>query len=176
MLRRIRHATSSCFRVFAQMVEYQYLVDAAATNLEPPDPASPQVPFGTRNVGLECEAYVSGRYHELVRGRVRRPAWVDLNAVAHGERRDLERLAGGSTAADRQSAALSYLAYEVLCTCDQQRVPLHIVQRELLVPLEAELLDIDPRFADPSLVINVVRDRLARRLTKISPHPGGSQG
>ena len=111
-------------------------------------------------LGEECAGFVAGRYYELVGHRHQFPDWVSLNAVAHGDRADLERLAGSSGRANRRLAGLSYLAVEVLAVCDHLSLPLGRAQREVLVPYELELAVGAGQHSDLPGVIAAVRSRL----------------
>jgi hypothetical protein len=111
-------------------------------------------------VAQECEAFLAGHYHEVIGRYEPVPAWVYVNAIAHAQRADLERLAGQSGPSnDRLLAGLSYLGGEVLAVCDHHDVSLGDAQREVLVPLEFELsVTADP--ADVAALVGTVRSRL----------------
>lgn len=115
---------------------------------------------GRSRVAEECEAFVTGRYYEIVGRCEEAPSWVWLNAVAHADRADLERLAGWSGYSDRRLAGLSYLAVEVLSTCDHLHLSLGRAQHEVLVPFELELATTAGRRSDPAGLIAAVRSRL----------------
>jgi hypothetical protein len=111
-------------------------------------------------VGEECEAFVSGRYFEIIDRHEMVPDWIWLNAVAHAERADLERLADRSDRSDRLVAGLSYLAVEVLAVCDHQHLSLRRAQREALMPFELELISTTTGRRNLAALIPAIRTRL----------------
>jgi hypothetical protein len=117
-------------------------------------------------VGDECEAYLAGRLaaylHEL--GRPVPPvAW--LNQVVHASPRELSLLAIVETTSTIQASpwrrAVSYLARSLLERARKTGHPIGHLQRELLVPLELELIDQpDSALLDPPDVIRLTLARL----------------
>lgn len=97
-----------------------------------------------RRLAAESEKFLAGRFglRRWGWGKVApRPAWQVLNPVAHGDRRQLERLA-----ADRSQdcSVSSYLARELLMAADARSVSVESLQRSLLMPAELRLAA-DPR-------------------------------
>jgi hypothetical protein len=149
-------------------------VSVAGTSQTEPGPVPvPQNPIRAKSVGEnhwhhkrsrlaeECEAFLAGRYHEVIGRCETVPGWVCVNAVAHAQRADLECMAGQSgCSGDRLSAGMSYLAGEVLAACDRHGLPLRQAQREVLVPLEFELSAPADRPTDLAALVGVVRSRL----------------
>jgi len=105
--------------------------------------------YGGSAVAEEAAAYLQGRLLERQRdagagGRV--PAWLWLNAVAHGDAARLHELAepprpGPSPVAGWRSAR-AVLAHEALQRCGDDPAALRNLQLRALVPLEAGLADI----------------------------------
>jgi hypothetical protein len=96
-------------------------------------------------VGDECEAYLAGHLASFLaaRGRPVPPVgW--LNQVVHGTPRELSALAvTGSTETlqpSRWARAVGYLARSLLERARETGRPIEELQRELLLPLELELI------------------------------------
>lgn len=113
-------------------------------------------------IAQECEAFVSGRYHEIGLRCHRKapPGWVWVNALAHAERAELQRLAALSSTRDDRLGFLSYLADEVLLSAGPDDVTLLRIQRDTLMPFELALLHHQPRSADLTKLARVIRDQL----------------
>lgn len=91
----------------------------------------------------ECEAFLLGRYAELLESRSTAvPAWAWTNVLAHGDPDDLHRAAEDCPASTTTSrgwrAARAYLASELLETAGRNG-SLADVQRQVLAPLELQL-------------------------------------
>jgi hypothetical protein len=85
----------------------------------------------------ECEAFLAGRYlFRRKRQPARVPPWIWLSTLAHGDRSDIEALAGAKGGMGREMAAASYLARELLVSIDSYGLDLRSLQRSLLIPLE----------------------------------------
>lgn len=111
-------------------------------------------------IGDECQAFLAGRYYEIVGRRETAPDWVWLNAVAHTDRSQLERLARWSGRSNRCLAALSYLAVEVLAACNHEHLPLDRAQRAVLMPFESDLLARAQASGDLTRLVAAIRSRL----------------
>ena len=90
----------------------------------------------------EAERLLSGRALDTQRG-YRRQGWALVGALAHGERAELQKLAGATLSSHPASATwdavLAYLAGEVLDAAPTERALVQ-VQRQVLIPLELKLL------------------------------------
>ncbi len=90
----------------------------------------------------EAERLLSGRILDTQRG-YRRRGWALVGALAHGERAELQKLAGATLSSHPTratwDAALAYLAGEVLDAAPTDRALVQ-VQRQVLIPLELKLL------------------------------------
>lgn len=91
----------------------------------------------------ECEAFLLGRYAELLEERSEPvPVWAWTNVLAHGRRDDILRAAagpkGGWSASRRWRIARAFVAREVMEAL-ARGASLIDVQREVLAPLELEL-------------------------------------
>jgi hypothetical protein len=108
--------------------------DGDGQHVEPEEATPTAVPV----VVAECEAFLDGSYSDylVVHGRAV-PAWAWLNKIAHGDDEHLGRVAAGDdplVPADWR-VTLSLLA----------RRATEEVQRNVLVPLELELIEADLR-------------------------------
>lgn len=111
-------------------------------------------------IGDECQAFLAGRYYQIVGRRETAPDWVWLNVVAHADRSRLERLGRQSGHSNRRLAALSYLAVEVLAACDHEHLPLDRAQRAVLMPFESDLLARAQASGDLARLVAAIRSRL----------------
>jgi len=117
-------------------------------------------------LGDECEAYLAGRlaaYLEEVGRPVTPAAW--LNRVVHASPRELSVLAITGTTYTLQPSrwhqAVGYLARSLLERAQETGQPIDHLQRELLVPLELELIGRpDCVLLDPADVIRIALARL----------------
>jgi hypothetical protein len=89
-------------------------------------------------IAKECEAFLTGRYDEMVIGKYRQllPAWAWVNPLAHADYSDLTRLAELSPDRHDPLDFLSYLADEVLLRTGGDDQALRRMQHDALVPLE----------------------------------------
>ena len=91
----------------------------------------------------ESEAFLLGRYVELLEERGEPvPVWAWTNVLAHGSRDDVDRAAAGAhgwSSSRRWRIARALVAGEVLETVGRG-APLSDLQREVLAPLELELV------------------------------------
>ena len=129
-------------------------------NREPAHPAG----LAT-GVGNECEAFLAGRLAAYLRdtGRPIPPAgW--LNQVAHATTGELVDLASGDAYGARPATwhrAVGYLSRSLLERARETGRPIAQLQRDLLVPLELELIgDTDAVHLDPSDIIRLALARL----------------
>ena len=94
------------------------------------------------DVIAEAQRLLSGRTFDAQRG-CRRRGWALIGALAHGDRQELQKLAGGGITSHPTSATwdaiLAYLAGEVLDTAPSDPALVQ-VQRQVLIPLELKLL------------------------------------
>jgi hypothetical protein len=89
----------------------------------------------------DCEAFLAGRYVELCESRGEPvPVWAWLNLLAHGNEDDLRAAAGRRATAVRWRQAQTFLAGELVDLVDAARVPLAAFQRDVLVPLELDVI------------------------------------
>lgn len=118
-------------------------------------------------IANECEAFLAGRYHELLLGNHHQalPAWALINPLAHADYTDLKRLADSSPGPDDSMAFLSYLAEEVLLHTDGDDVSLQRIQHDALVPLELSLLH-HASSSDPAEIARIIGDRLEHRSSR----------
>jgi hypothetical protein len=99
---------------------------------------------GGRQLANECEAFLTGRYVELLAQRgVPIPAWAWTNLLAHGTEEQLRScpasIDSGASGSQPWCLARRYLAGEVLDLAHRNG-PLGKVQAKALVPLEARLV------------------------------------
>ena len=90
----------------------------------------------------EAQRLLSGRTFDAQRG-YRRRGWALIGALAHGDREELQKLAGAGISSHPASATwdavLAYLAGEVLGAAPNDPALVQ-VQRQVLIPLELKLL------------------------------------
>jgi len=116
---------------------------------------------GKRDLVQECEAFVTGRYYEVLLGQHQPvPPWAWINALAHGERCEVERIASLPPARPNSMAFLSYMACEVILHASTDDATLRLVQESALIPLEMELLR-EPAPCDQRSLAKRVRDDLS---------------
>ena len=101
--------------------------------------------WGDSGLADEATAYLEGRLLERQRaagagGRV--PAWLWLNAVAHGDAGRLHELADPPTSAGGWRGVRASLAREVLSRTGDDPAAIAALQRGVLVPLENRLEDV----------------------------------
>jgi hypothetical protein len=114
-------------------------------------------------VVTEAERLVDGSSfdEQVARHRVV-PAWAVVGALAHADRSRLVALEEGRTPGPsrRWSAVLSYLAAEV-ARCATSDVELSRIQRQVLIPLELDLLDPRLRWVgSPAQLVEELRSDL----------------
>jgi hypothetical protein len=115
---------------------------------------------GQRDVVRECEAFVTGRYYEVLLERHQLiPAWALVNPLAHSDRCEVERIASLSIPRHKALAALPYMAREVLLHTPPDNASLEHIQDSTLIPLELELLG-ETASCDPRKLAKRVRDDL----------------
>jgi len=123
---------------------------------------------GQDELVLECEAFLSGEYAQGLRDGDRDvPAWAWLNALAHGNDRQLAALASeeprhepASTPADAWQSAMALLAREVQCRVAEGRQTLAELQRRALVPLELDFASRRSWRPTPAMFVGAVRSAL----------------
>lgn len=106
----------------------------------------------------DCDAVLSGLFAEhLARRRRTIPAWAWLNLLAHGSGDQLqgagEALAGYPVLRHWRDAR-AYLAHDVLETVGQTATTLRELQRDVLIPLELQMIGTDSgnRHTRPALI------------------------
>jgi hypothetical protein len=104
-----------------------------------------QEPEQAGGIGEECEAFLAGRLAVYLQGKGRPiPPVGWLNQLVHATPDELEFLAtGGSAEAVQPSAwcrTVAYLARSLLQRAQVTGRPIGELQRELLIPLELELI------------------------------------
>ena len=68
------------------------------------------------------------------------PGWVYVNAVAHVDGDGLDQMARNMSSESELGGGLSYVAQDVLLFCRRYEIGLRDLQRDVLVPLEFELM------------------------------------
>ena len=117
-----------------------------------------------REVVDECEAFVTGRYYELLHSRHQPiPGWAWVNPLAHSHRGELERLAALTPLRRNPLAFLSYLAEDVVLQCRGNDETLAHLQSAALIPLELDLLVVD-RYCNQTTLARRVDHELRRGL------------
>jgi hypothetical protein len=128
---------------------------------------------GKRDLVQECEAFVTGSYYEvLLQQHQPIPPWAWVNALAHGARCEVERIAGLPPARPDSMAFLSYMACEVLLHASADDATLRHVQESTLIPLEMDLLR-EPAPCDQRSLAKRVRDDLCTSARRPCQRPGG---
>lgn len=123
------------------------------------------------SVVAECEAFLAGRYGELVARRPGPlPAWVRLNWLAHAEPDGLRELVErGSGAREGWPKVMAGLAAELLAYGRHQAGPIRSLQRDVLVPLELRILAEDPSVVlRPDQFAHLVDDTLRQHIAGCS--------
>ncbi|HTZ08395.1 MAG TPA: hypothetical protein VMB72_04940 [Acidimicrobiales bacterium] len=123
-----------------------------------------------RLVVEECSAFLAGRYADLVDGAGRPlPAWVWLNALAHGSHHELAALAAQPPHWQADSGhdatwqrAVSFLAHEIRCVARQEGIEVGQLQARVLVPLELAMMKESVRSVAPSTFVGAVMEVLHR--------------
>lgn len=89
----------------------------------------------------ESQAFLDGRYAELAASSDERvPVWAWMNLLAHGTEAELRIAASQLLVAEGWRQARAFLAGEVVNVIDAGLMPLSQVQRDILVPLELDIL------------------------------------
>lgn len=89
----------------------------------------------------ECEAFLGGRYAELLESRGRRvPVWAWINVLAFGTPHALRQVANDDVGGDAWRQARAFLASEVLGLVEHGSVSLAEVQRDIFIPLELDIV------------------------------------
>lgn len=90
----------------------------------------------------ECQAFLDGRFAELAAadsGYV--PVWAWLNQLAHGTVEELRCAADRLAERTGWAQATAFLAGELVDIVDSGRMSLADLQRDILVPLELDVLN-----------------------------------
>jgi hypothetical protein len=131
-----------------------------------PDPGA-----GSEDVGAECEAFLAGRYLEVA---VRRdgpiPGWVWLNRLAHTSVTELVELSElDHDLGNSWGHVLAALAGDVLAYCRFAGVDVLSLQRDVLVPLELQVMNFNASTVlAPQQLVQLVRDTLRQQATGCS--------
>jgi hypothetical protein len=89
----------------------------------------------------ECEAFLAGTYAELCESRGERvPVWAWMNLLAHGTEEQLRTNVVPHTSGSHWHQARRFLAGELLDASTSGRVSLADLQRDVLVPIELDVL------------------------------------
>jgi hypothetical protein len=89
----------------------------------------------------ECEAFLAGTYAELCESRGERvPVWAWMNLLAHGTEDQLRTSVAPHPSCCRWRQARRFLAGELLDVTTSDRVSLADFQRDVLVPIELDVL------------------------------------
>jgi hypothetical protein len=95
-------------------------------------------------IGLveESQAFLDGRYAELAAssGETRVPVWAWMNLLAHGTEAELRVTASQLLVTQGWRQARAFVAGEVIDVIDAGLMSLSQVQRDILVPLELDVL------------------------------------
>jgi len=117
---------------------------------------------GASPIVSECESFLAGRYAEHLQSVGRTvPPWAWLNQLSHGSASDIRNLAEGQGGRldDPGTAAVRFLAGELLVRVDDEAASLAVLQREVLVPEELELAN---RWMEPLAAGQLVSRVLAK--------------
>jgi hypothetical protein len=96
----------------------------------------------TSSIVSECESFLAGSYAQHLQSVGRTvPAWAWLNRLSHGSLAELRSLASGhgGRQGDPASAAIRFLAGELLARADDDAASVAALQRDVLVPEELAL-------------------------------------
>jgi len=100
-----------------------------------------QIYPGAEALVEECEAFLSGDSVDQSERRGQRvPVWAWMNVLAHGTEVELRALATDRSVGDEAHQALAYVAGELVDLADDGYFDLETYQREVLVPLELDVL------------------------------------
>ena len=116
----------------------------------------------------ECEAFIDGQAAELAGAwGVPVPVWAWMNLLAHGTEDELRDEAAALPGSDRWRQARAFVAGELVDLIDAGRVSLAEFQREVLMPLELDVMSC--RAADqwsPGQLAAGLLDALPERSTR----------
>jgi hypothetical protein len=89
----------------------------------------------------ECESFLAGDYVTACERRGQPvPVWAWMNVLAHGTELELRAAAANRPPEDEGRQALAFVAGELVELIEDGRVDLETFQREVLVPLELDVL------------------------------------
>ena len=169
----------ACFAAGAPWATMSLNPDQSTTERSSPslrDASRPPARRRRRNdqpgIARECEAFLAGRYHELLlRNHQTIPGWAWVNPLAHADWAELERLANLAPRRHNPLMLLSYLADEVLLHAGHDTMTLKQIQRETLVPLEFSLLHQSGSIGLADLATTIARQ--LERTPAPPPRPDG---
>jgi hypothetical protein len=130
-----------------------------------------------RRLVAECEAYLSGRFAELVASRGDPvPPWAWLNQVAHAEPEDVVALARSGTRPGRLGqgpqdwrVAVGRIAAEVVGRAGTSPAGIRSLQVQVLLPVELSLMGEKAHLAlTPEALVRVVGSAV-RGETRLAP-------
>jgi hypothetical protein len=129
------------------------------------------VQVGVGDVLEEAAAILNGRMVQRYGPGETAPGWARLNELAHADWDDLTRLADptGPTSVTAWDGAVKYLAAELISAAGSP-AGLRELQRSRLIPLELNMLALEPRAVTPTELVQVVRHELAQERARRS-HP-----
>ena len=105
---------------------------------EPPH----EEPALEEDLAAECESFLSGAYVERCDSRGEPvPVWAWMNVLAHGTEEELRALVANRPVDDEGHQALAYVAGELVDLAEDGYFDLETYQREVLMPLELDMLD-----------------------------------
>lgn len=89
----------------------------------------------------ECTAFLDGRYVELLQAAGSPiPVWAWMNLLAHGTDAEIREAAARLPDVEGWERARSFVAAELVDAVDASDTSMDDVQREVLVPLELDVL------------------------------------
>jgi len=89
----------------------------------------------------ECESFLGGDYVERCETRgASVPPWAWMNVLAHGTEAEIRAAAANRPEHDDGRQALAFVAGELVDLIDDGRVDLEAFQRDVLVPLELDVM------------------------------------
>ena len=89
----------------------------------------------------ECESFLAGAYVEQCEARGEPvPVWAWMNVLAHGTDAELRAAATNWSEGDEGHQARAFVAGELVDLVDEGGVDLEVFQREVLMPLELDVI------------------------------------
>jgi hypothetical protein len=112
-----------------------------------------------RRLVKECEAFLEGKFAEsAVPAGELVPVWAWVNLLAHGTEDQLRREVLMPASVDDWHRARALLAARLLAAAGARDTSLTVIQRDVLVPLELDVMSAKIAYRSaPQLVIGVLR-------------------